>query len=890
MQKWICLVLPALLVFLAPPALSAPTIGPITAESSTSVGQYEIFEAFFDITATSATNFYYPYDASPPPGVDPGVGITVDALLLPPGQSNWANALTLPCFRYQPVEEAGSGNGLTFLPVGNAHWRFRFAPEVTGTWQYMIRATDAGGTSESAAGSFDCVTSGHPGFVRISPTDPRWFEFSDGTPFVTPLLNAETGNPLNGLEKLRARIPHYDENGVRFIRWFCSDEGANYAIFPYGGNMRVAWGFGDANVVTDADTAAGKRFSFKPYPYTGQSLPAVNGATYQLTLRAKVTAPSELEIGIRFGGNRVEQVIGDTGGWQDFVLTHNNSGNSGTVNARLVEKTAGGTIRLHSLVLRRDTTGNGDWTPNLLAHPDPDSYAYIDQRHAAMLDEVLDLSVQHRVYHKLTINHKNDAVLGRFNPDGSINSSANLTRFYSGANQAGRWYQEMWYRYFVARWSAFTSLHSVELANENDPWSTAGYDAAYALADTVNSLSPRKVLISNSFWHSFPLPFWSDSRMDYGDQHGYLNNAGGLPPSSPFLDDDYNDSVRGTRQCYELLKGFGLNKPVLRGETGVFDGGWMYGWYPPLTNDTQALYDKKKLWAHVGIAGHQSDGEWYTNNLSNNDNWIMYRHFNAYMAGEPVANGHHEDIGTDLSGAAGIAASSTDVRGFGLRDTVTTSRRGIARIAPGRALLWIDNSHHTWRKVVDGASIPSVTGTLTLGGFPSGQYNLEWWVTDRGRVTHHSSTTPDGSGNLAVSVENLAADVAVKINHAGTDPPSLSFTAPESTGGEWQDTAKLAVRLAPSSSSTVSVAYAAVAGTAEAATDYVLASGTLTFAPGEVEKFIDVELVDDGVAEPDETVEIVLMDPINALVAPAGVHTLTILDSAAASARWQDYR
>ncbi len=130
---------------------SGPEIGPLRVMTPDPIERYAPFEVAFDITNSAATNPYWPYEANTPAGVPPGVGINVDMSLLPPGSGDWAGALTLPCFYYQPVEELGVGAQAGLAPVGPAEWRCRFTPELDGAWQYRIRATDAGGTVESAA-------------------------------------------------------------------------------------------------------------------------------------------------------------------------------------------------------------------------------------------------------------------------------------------------------------------------------------------------------------------------------------------------------------------------------------------------------------------------------------------------------------------------------------------------------------------------------------------------------------------------------------------------------------------------------------------------------------------------------------------------------------------
>ena len=61
------------------------------------------------------------------------------------------------------------------------------------------------------------------------------------------------------------------------------------------------------------------------------------------------------------------------------------------------------------------------------------------------------------------------------------------------------------------------------------------------------------------------------------------------------------------------------------------------------------------------------------------------------------------------------------------------------------------------------------------------------------------------------------------------------------------------MRLSSEMDNSVTVDYATADGTAHAGDDYVSTSGTLTFAPHERLKYVDVTIIDDGSGEPDET-------------------------------------
>ncbi len=75
----------------------------------------------------------------------------------------------------------------------------------------------------------------------------------------------------------------------------------------------------------------------------------------------------------------------------------------------------------------------------------------------------------------------------------------------------------------------------------------------------------------------------------------------------------------------------------------------------------------------------------------------------------------------------------------------------------------------------------------------------------------------------------------------------------------------------------VTVNFATQDGTAIAGEDYLAASGTLTFAPGETSKIITVEVIGDPTREPDETLFVNLSGATNALIAD-GQGVATIVD------------
>ena len=122
-------------------------------------------------------------------------------------------------------------------------------------------------------------------------------------------------------------------------------------------------------------------------------------------------------------------------------------------------------------------------------------------------------------------------------------------------------------------------------------------------------------------------------------------------------------------------------------------------------------------------------------------------------------------------------------------------------------------------------------------------------------------------------------DVCLIKVSGGIAPPAVHFASDVSTGDEPASPATLAVALSRASSEIVTVGYSVTGGTATGGgVDYTLASGTLTFVPGDMSEDIPLTIVDDSLNEADETVIVTLSDPVNAVLVTNTTHTHTILD------------
>jgi hypothetical protein len=125
------------------------------------------------------------------------------------------------------------------------------------------------------------------------------------------------------------------------------------------------------------------------------------------------------------------------------------------------------------------------------------------------------------------------------------------------------------------------------------------------------------------------------------------------------------------------------------------------------------------------------------------------------------------------------------------------------------------------------------------------------------------------SGLLAPATGSIVQIVAPVINVSIND---VSVTE----GASGTIAATFAVTLSQPGTSTITVQYATTDGSATVADfDYVAASGTVTFAPGEVSKPVSVTVFGDSRFEPDETFAVNLSNPSNATIVDAqGIGTI----------------
>ncbi len=528
---------------LAPAA--APAITNI-AINTPAVGPYDKFEVQFDV-ATVATHLNFPYAEAAPSGLSAKIGVSVDGLF---SSDNFATTIVQPAFVAQPFTHAVRDGEDHLLPNGGPKWMVRFAPQKAGTWQFKLRARDAGGETTSNSSSFSVgATSTNPykrhGFLQVSQADKRYFEFRDGTPFVGVGFNSAFKDDTAAVD---AQLATYEQNKINFLRVWLSGAGMNgtqwtsWAYHAQPQNYLPQTSLDLNNTFNGADVAL-RLDSAVPCMFTDfwqGNVSAQPNTDYTVSARIKVDGVTGA------GGFVVKQ-----GGWLESNCTTSagtliagpQAGSTGWMTLTGNYKTGADQYWISKLYLALQNTSGGQafvdevraWRKddpnkvNILREPNANAHMQFDPMSAAVWDKYLESAEKRGVYVKLVIDEKNEWVRNHIGADGKTTATEANDNFYAAPNTKVRFLMEAWWRYLIARWGYSTAVHSFELVNEGDPYNGKHYEVTNAFAKYVHTNDPARHMVTTSFWHSFPgSEFWANANfpdVDYADIHAYIGTG-----------------------------------------------------------------------------------------------------------------------------------------------------------------------------------------------------------------------------------------------------------------------------------------------------------------------------------------------------------------------------
>ena len=179
-----------------------------------------------------------------------------------------------------------------------------------------------------------------------------------------------------------------------------------------------------------------------------------------------------------------------------------------------------------------------------------------------------------------------------------------------------------------------------------------------------------------------------------------------------------------------------------------------------------------------------------------------------------------------------------------------------------------------------GSDYTTATGTLTLAdGVTSGSFTvpiLDDTIYEGNETVNLTLSNPTGDATLGTP---SSAVLTIVEDDPVPSPGSLQFSGEAYSVAENGDAALITVTRTGGSAGIVSVEYDTSDGSGTAGSDYSSTSGTLTLLDGETSASFSVPIIDDTEIEGDETVNLTLSNPIDAILGTPDTAVLTIQDN-----------
>jgi hypothetical protein len=639
---------------------------------------------------------------------------------------------SVPGFFRQPFEwrQIGRGgrNSEWLYPTNQASWCIRFSPEETGSHSAIALLKTRLGQRTSPAVTFECTAGNGHGSVRVSSRDPRFFEFSDGTPFFPIGQNVAfigLGQYLD-TERAAGVFRKMGENGANFARvWACSEDWAmaiearksawgrswswNPPIVPVPGGD--GYHFDELCVRLGGTNAEGVAVS------PSEPVALRPGMEYRLSGRAMTDPDASLlaELNRKPLGDPVRSE--KRGQWTSFNRTFRAAPDQWWLGDITLRVTGKGRAWLQSLSLRE-----ADGGPELLWEADlqrPPRGLY-NQPDSFMLDRLVEAAEKHSLYLQLCL----------FTRDHYRAALADPRRAEYAAAIADA---QKLLRYAVARWGWSSHVFAWEYFNEMDPGApTERFHRE--LGVYLERVDPYRHLRTTSGWGPAP-KHWHHAQLDIADLHWYLR-----PVSKP----PWQDEVAAVLDRAALVRSHATNKPAVLGEFGLADDKW--GRSPYMSQDKEGVHFHNALWASAfsGLAATASFWWWET--LDQLDTYRHYRPLAAFL----------RDVSFNSAPMQPVALATEK------------QSRLLAWQGRDRAYGWIFNPQATWWNLVaEKRTVLEVNSDgLALEGLEPGVYRLQWWDPQTGRVTQELDLTM-GRSAPRLAVPAYARDVAFKLVKAG---------------------------------------------------------------------------------------------------------------------------
>ena len=286
-----------------------------------------------------------------------------------------------------------------------------------------------------------------------------------------------------------------------------------------------------------------------------------------------------------------------------------------------------------------------------------------------------------------------------------------------------------------------------------------------------------------------------------------------------------------------------------------------------IVESTKRYFDNQELNDTVAVESLLPEG---SRDSSFGIDGLVFTSFNGFFYGSLALVGKGILVSGDLKGMIGISKmtkSGTIDSTFGINGTAM-------QIAGRSNKLLIQTNGNI-------VSVGNILARFTLLG------TIDSTFGTNGKASNFSPAT--GAGLQIDEKIVTLSDPAFTVYRYKSDPVNVSILKNISIteGNTGYTAAKFKILLNHPTTSTVKVNYSTKDGTAQAGSDYVAASGTVSIKPGNLSKTVTVNVIGDNTYESNEKFSLVLSNPVNAFLGDLDSATCTIKNDDPASPQQQ---
>lgn len=641
----------------------------------------------------------------------------------PDGRTITHTAFYAQNYEFKPIQRGGRMSEWLY-PADKPGWFARYSPDIEGNYSVQAVLNCIHGSFRSSPVNFSCVGKSRKGFIRTSKSNPRFFEFADGSPFFPLGQNiAFIGfGQYVSLINIGNIFKKMSDNGANYARvWVCCEDWAiaiegRKSAFGRSFNWNPPFTFLAGNEGYHRNEVALRLVTNAPAINISPSEPVGLMPNRVYKIKGEIMCDPDTGLIIEAGGKQIGDVIkGDKKGqWKKFEIEYRTKSDQwwlGELRARL---TGNGRLLIKEIALFEENSNI-----NLLWEADPNRpiRGVYNQTDCALVDRLIEEAEKNGIYIHFCLFTRDHYRYPLSNP--------NSPEYLKAIKDA-----QKLLRYAVARWGYSPSIAVWEYFNEMDPNAPTEL-FYYKLGEYLEQVDTFLHLRSTSSWGPAPA-VWQHPKLDIADLHWYLR-----PAWSPL----WKDEVSAVIDRAKFLRKYATDKPAILGEIGLADDRWGKSEY--MEQDKEGIHIHNILWASAfsGLSGAAMF--WWWDTLDKLNTYHHYKPLSYFISDIPFNTAKLE--------AKTLVTSSTNIVAMSLA-------------SKNRVYCWLHNNKATWWKLVVDKAVPDEIkeAAVSVDGIENGNYKVQWYNTWEGRTISEKIIKVD-NGTVKLTVPTFTRDIAFKM-------------------------------------------------------------------------------------------------------------------------------